>query len=166
LERIEGSEEQPDAALWRQDGAQVRHKPDAEEQRTQHKAQDQEGLARTRHAGRAQPGQDHVEYDADDGVAIGIANPARHQVAAEVLRALGGERGQERRTGPTADRRYTCQVEGTPHKAQPYHRKIECQLREKPSELTGRYETELVVSPQFGFIAELGIARQEHPGEH
>ena len=78
-----------------------------------------------------------------------------HQIGAEILRTLRRKRGQHSRRSPPADGRNTREVEGATPKAQPDHRKIEGQLREKPSELTGRDETELVISPQFGFVAEL-----------
>ena len=111
VERIEGAEEDADAALGRDHRADVRQQADTEEQPAQDEAEEQENFAGTRDARRAQGRQDDVHQQADQRVAVGVADAARHEIAAEILGPLGGERGDERRAGEAADRRDPCLIE-------------------------------------------------------
>ena len=165
VERIEGAKEDADAALGRDHRADVGQEADAEEQRAEHEAHDEEGLARAGNAGRAERRQGDVDQQPDQRVAGGVADTARHEVAAEILRALRGERREQRHADEAADRRDAGRVERAAPQHQAEHHQVERELRQETAELARGHEAELVVGPQLGLVAELGVGRQEAADE-
>ena len=95
VEGIERTEVEADAALGRQHRAEIGQQADAEQDRAEAEAQDQEGLSRHGNTRRAERCQDNVDREAGQHVAVGVADAASDQVQAEILGALRGERSEE-----------------------------------------------------------------------
>src|SRR5580704_12916343 len=163
VERIEGAEEQADAALRRRHRSDVRQQADTEEHDAEHEARDQERLTGSRNAGSAERGQHEIDRHADQHVAVGVADAALEKIEADILGALRRERGNERRRSNAAHRRETVAVKSPSPVHNPEHRQVERILRDKTPQPAARYEAEPVVGPQFGLVAELGVARKENP---
>ena len=102
MEWIEGAEEQADAALRRNLGADIRRKPDTEQHGAETEAHDQEGLASIGQACRPQRRQHEVDGQAGLHIAIDVAHAALREVDPEILDALRGKRGDKRRRRNTA----------------------------------------------------------------
>jgi len=160
---LKGAEEQADAAARRRDRADVRQQADAEEHEAEHEARDQEQFAGSRNAGGAERGQHEVDRYADQNVAVCIADAALEKIETDILGALRRKRGDERGGCDAAHRRETVAVKSPTPVHDPEHRQVERILRDKTPQPAARHEAEPVVGPQFGLVAELGVARKEDP---